>query len=185
MSKAIKQMEMDILKKTFTGVKEYVFLTVSKLDAQQDWALRLALRKKKIRVQMVKNTLARRVFRDLGIPVDNEDYWKGTTWLTWGPESVAELSKEIETAVVKNATLREKVKIKGALAEGLPVPFDQALKMPTRPQAIGTIIAMILGPASQIASQLLGPVSQVASQIESKTKEEKPAETPAPAPASA
>ena len=33
MSKAIKQMEMDALKQRFQGVREYVFLTVNKLDA--------------------------------------------------------------------------------------------------------------------------------------------------------
>ena len=40
MSKAIKQMEMDALKKRFEGVREYVFLSVNKLDAQADWSLR-------------------------------------------------------------------------------------------------------------------------------------------------
>lgn len=177
MSKAIKKLEMDSLKQTFGGVKEYVFLSVNKLNSQQDWALRAALRKKKIRVQMVKNSLARRVFRDLGMPIEQEEYWKGSTWLTWGPESIAELSKEIETTVVKNAQLKDKVNIKGAVTEGLPVPFEQALKMPTRLEALGAIVAAVLGPASQIASQLTAAVSQVASQIDSKTKEEQPAAT--------
>jgi len=179
MSKAIKQMEMDALKQRFQGVREYVFLSVNKLDAQADWSLRQNLRKKKIHVQMVKNTLARRVFRDMGMTIEADGYWAGTTWLAWGPESVAELSKEIETAVVRNAALREKVTIKGAVAEGQPVPFEQALKMPTRAEAIGTIIGMLLNPVSQIIGGLTGPISQVASQIEQKTKEEeKPAEAP-------
>ena len=37
--------------------------------------------------------------------------------------------------------------------------------MPTRLEAIGEIIGMILGPASEIAACLTGPVAQVASQI--------------------
>lgn len=183
MSKAIKQMEMDALKKRFQGVREYVFLSVNKLDAQADWSLRQNLRKKKIHVQMVKNTLARRVFRDLGITFEGDAYWKGTTWLAWGPESVAELSKEIDAAVVRNAALREKVTIKGAVTEGLAVPFDQALKMPTRTEAIGTIVGMLLSPVSQIISGLTGPIAQVASQIESKTKDEPPAAAENPPPA--
>lgn len=181
MSKAIKQMEMTALRQRFEGVQEYVFLTVSKLDAQADWALRRNLRKKKIHVQMVKNTLARRVFRDLGMTIDAEEYWKGTTWLAWGPESVAELSKEIDKEVVRNATLRDKISVKGAVAEGQPVPFDQALKMPTRTEAIGTIVGMLLNPMSQIISAVTGPISQVASQIETRTKEETPAEVPSAA----
>src|SRR5262245_45320501 len=108
MSKAIKQLEMEALKQRFEGVREDVFLSVNKLDATADWAVPRDLRKKKIHVQMVKNTLARRVFRDLGMPIEADGYWTGTTWLAWGPESVAELSKEIDTAVVKNAALKEK-----------------------------------------------------------------------------
>lgn len=181
MSKTIKQMEMTALRQRFEGVKEYVFLTINKLDAQADWSLRKNLRKKNIQVQMVKNTLVRRVFRDMGITIDAEDYWKGNTWLAWGPESVAELSKEIEAQVVRNAALKEKVQIKGAVAEGQPVPFDLALKMPTRTEAIGTVLGMLLSPMSQVISAVTGPISQVASQIDSKTKEETPAESAPPA----
>jgi large subunit ribosomal protein L10 len=185
MSKQIKQMEMDALKQTFEGVREMVLLTVSGLSCTADNQLRANLRKKNIRVQMVKNSLVRRVFGELGIDIPKESpYWAGTTWLAWGPESVAELSQELDRQVLRNAALKDKVKAKGAITEGQPVPFEAALNMPTRPQAIGAIIAAILGPASQIAGALVGPASQIASQVQ-KISERAPAEGGAPAPETA
>ncbi len=182
MSKQIKQMAMDALKQQFQDVRELVLLSVSGLDCQADNALRANLRKKNIHVMMVKNSLARRAFHDLGIAIpEDSPYWKDNTWVAWGPESVAELSQEIDRSVLRDKVLKEKVKAKGAVTEGAPLPFEQALKRPTRAEALGTLVAMIIGPASQIASQLTGPASQVASQIETRTKEAEGAPAPAPA----
>jgi hypothetical protein len=51
-----------------------------------------------------------------------------------------------------------------------------AMKMPTRLEAIGEIVSMIMGPASAIAGCLVGPGGQVASQIATiADKKEEPA----------
>jgi len=70
--------------------------------------------------------------------------------------------------------------VKTALAEGQPVTFAQALAMPTRKEAIGQIVAALLGPAAGIAAALTGPASQVASQIQT-ISEKKPEGEAAPA----
>ncbi len=180
MSKVIKQMEMDALKDTFKDVQDLVFLNITGVDCQSDNKLRLSLRKKNIRLQVVKNSLARQVFDGLGIKVGTEsNYWSGPTVMAWGANSIAELSRtidaEVQDLLKKNPKLKDRVQFKGAITEGQPITFEQAKAMPTRAEALGTIVAMILGPASQIASQLVGPASQVASQIEKKSKEEAPA----------
>jgi large subunit ribosomal protein L10 len=181
MSKQIKQMQTDTLKETFGGVRELVLLSVSGLSSTADNQLRANLRKKNIRLQMVKNSLARRAFAEIGIDIPKESsYWAGTTWMAWGPESVAELSQELERQVLKNKALADKVKVKGAITEGQPVPFETALTMPTRAQALGAVVAAILGPASQIVSQIIGPASQIASQVQT-ISEKAPAEGAAPA----
>ena len=81
MSKQIKQLEMDALKKTFEGVRDMVAFSISKLDCHLNDQIRAGLRKKNIRLQMVKNSLARRVFGDLGIHAQAEAFWAGTTVL--------------------------------------------------------------------------------------------------------
>jgi large subunit ribosomal protein L10 len=160
MSKAIKQMQMDALKSTFNGVRDMVLLNVVGLSATTDNTIRLGLRKKGIRLQVVKNTLARRVFGDMGIQVAKA--WEGSTTVAWGGTSIAELSKEIDAIVRKND---KAMKVKTAVADGQEVAFDIALKMPTRTEAIGRVLMLAMAPASRLVGQILGPAAQVVGQI--------------------
>jgi large subunit ribosomal protein L10 len=182
MSKAIKQMQMDALKETFGGVQDFVVLSISGLNATQENVLRAALRKKKVRLLQVKNSLARIALDGAGVKIPKESpYWAGTTTFAWGAGSVAELSRSIDEQLTnpKTAPLyKDKIKVKGALAEGQLVPFDVAKRMPTREEALASVLSAILGPASQIAGCLTGPAGQVASQIKTiseKKEEEAPA----------
>jgi large subunit ribosomal protein L10 len=186
MSKQIKQMEMDALGQSFQGVRDLVALTITGLDSKADNQVRLNLRKKNIRLQVVKNSLARRVLGGLGVNAEN--IWAGPTTLAWGGTSLAELSRELDEVRRKYEKF---IKPKGAIADGQEVTFEQALKMPTRPEAIGRVVMLALAPASRLLSQILGPASQVAGQIKTlrektegeKAEGEKPAEAPAAPPA--
>jgi large subunit ribosomal protein L10 len=175
MSKKIKQLQMDALGKQFDGVRDLVLLTFSGVDCLTENKMRLELRKKNIRLSMVKNSLARQVFAKMGIKLG--EVWTGATTIAWGGTGIADLSRTLDETFKKNDKVKDKTKIKTAIAEGEEVPFAKALTMPTRHEAIGQLLAAILGPGASIASQLTGPASQVASQI--KTISEKPAEAPA------
>jgi ribosomal protein L10 len=181
MSKLVKQMELDSLSKAFGKVRDFVFLTSSKVDAALDYSFRKTLRDKKIRVQMVKNTLTRKILKDNGI--EATDVWSGTTLLCWGGDSIKSLATTIDTLlkeIDKNPKNKEKIKLKGdrcAIADGQQCTFEAAKTMPTRLEAIGEIVGLILGPASQIAGCLTGPAAQVASQVATiaERKEDAPA----------
>ncbi len=191
MSKVIKQMQMDALKTTFGEVRDLVVLSVKGLTCLADGQLRASLRKKKIRLQVVKNSYTRRVFKELGLNLpDDSPVWKGTTVFAWGASSVSELSRSIETELKdlkKAAQYKDKVTIKGAMADGQPVTFDQALKMPTRQEAIGRVLSLAMSPASNIVGALKGPASGVAGQVKTigEKKEESPAAAAAPETAAA
>ena len=93
MSKVIKQMEMDDLKRTFQSVRDLVVLHIDKLSCQADHALRASLRKKNIRLKMVKNSLTRKVFQDLNIAVpDDSPIWQKSTVLAYGGEERAKVA---------------------------------------------------------------------------------------------
>jgi large subunit ribosomal protein L10 len=171
MSKKIKQMQMDTLKSTFQGVRDLVMMSVIGMGGTPNNQLRLTLRKKNIRMQVVKNSLAKRVFDEMGIPLSG--IWEGTTTLAWGGTSVADLCKELDTLLKKN----DKVKFKGVVADGQQITFEQGLKMPTRAEAIGRVVMLAMAPARRLASQILGPASQVAGQI--KSLKDKPEAAPA------
>src|SRR5262245_13744578 len=126
MSKKIKQMEMAALKDTLKDVRDLVVLSPSGVSCHADNQMRLGLRKKQISLHVVKNSLTQRVFSELGLKVTN--YWTGPTMLAWGAGSLSELSREIDALLKKN----DKIKVKGAISEGLEISFDQAKKMPTK-----------------------------------------------------
>jgi large subunit ribosomal protein L10 len=179
MSKQIKQMEMDALRRTFADVRDLVLLSVVGLNSQADNQLRLGLRKKNIHLHVVKNSLARRVFDEFGMKLDYA--WAQPTMVAWGAGSLAELSRELDALARKN----DKIKVKTAVSEGQPLAFQRALTMPTKAEAIGRVVSLALAPASRLLGQVLAPAGRVAGQI--KTLAEKgPApegEPPAAAPA--
>jgi len=180
MSKLIKQMEMDALKGTLKEVRDLVLVNIVGLNAIDENKVRLGLRKKGIRLHKVKNSLARRVFGELGLTIDKG--WEGSTTLAWGAGSVAELSKEIEGVAKKHEKF---VKVKGAVADGQQIAFDTALKMPTRIEAIGQVLTLALSPARRIAGALLGPAGYVAGQVKQvseKKEEAAPAKEGTPVP---
>jgi large subunit ribosomal protein L10 len=176
MSKQIKQLEMDSLKNTFRDVRDLVALSIDKLNCQVDNQLRASLRKKNIRLQVVKNSLARRVFDELGMKA--ESFWTGTTMLAWGGNSLADLSKELEALRKKNDKI---LKVKGAVSEGQEIGFQEALKMPTRAEAIGRVISLALSPASRLISQILAPAAGVAGQIKTLSERAPAVEPSTPA----
>jgi large subunit ribosomal protein L10 len=160
MSKQIKQLQMSALRQVFQDVRDLVLLSATGIDAQADNQMRQGLRKKNIRLQVVKNSLCRRVFDELGVQL--ADAWTSPTAVAWGGSSVAELSRELEALIKKN----NKIRVKAALAEGQVLTFEQALKMPTRPEALARVVSLALSPAQRVISQVLAPGARVASQID-------------------
>jgi ribosomal protein L10 len=181
MSKKIKELELNALRQTFKGVRDMVLVEPVKLDSATDYELRKKLRDKKIRVKMVKNSLVKKVFTENGVQVDAGS---GPTLLIWGADSVKELSTAVDSLLKelkKDPKAPDKLKIKTAVAEGQPVTMDVAKTLPTRKEAIGTLLAAILGPGSALSGCLVGPANQLAGIL--KAIEEKGKADGAPAPA--
>jgi large subunit ribosomal protein L10 len=168
-------MQMAVLRSTFEKVRDLVVLAPGGVPALNENQLRLTLRKQQVSLMQVKNSLARRVFGELGMKFDQ--VWSGPTVLAWGKDSIAELSKTLDEHLQK-APFKEKLKVKTAIADGTPVTLDQAKKMPTRAEAIATVLGMILAPGAQIAGQIAGPAGQIAGQLQT-ISEKKPEEAPA------
>ncbi|MSR31230.1 MAG: 50S ribosomal protein L10 [Gemmataceae bacterium] len=171
MSKEFKNLEIDAIRRDFLKVRDMVIMEVQGITAQANTGLRSTLRKKNIRLKVVKNAYARKVFLEEGLQIPHDSpIWSGPTMVAWGANSIAELSREIDREL-KNpktrALYKDKVKIKSALADGLPVTFENALKMPTREEAIANIAGLVLAPGGRLASLLLAPGGILAGQVKS------------------
>jgi ribosomal protein L10 len=162
MSKKIKELELNSLRQTMRGVKDMVLLEPLKLDSAADFELRKKLREKQIRVKMVKNSLVRKVFTENGVQVETGS---GPTLLAWGGDSIKTLSNAVDgllKELKKDPKAPDKIKVKTAVADGQPIPMEVAKTLPTRLEAIGEVVAALLGPAASIAAALTGPASQLA-----------------------
>ena len=181
MSKKIKALELDTLRKTFGGVRDYVVLEPLKVDAGSEYEFRKNLRAKKVRVQLVKNTFAKKVFTEMGIAVDK--VWTGPTLLCWGGNNIKDLSTAVDDQVKaskKDPKAPEKFKVKTAIADGEPITMEEAKVRPTREEAIGSVIAALTGPGAGIAAALVGPATQLAGILKA-IEEKKPEGEAAPA----
>ncbi len=158
-SKDIKRMQMEATRETLGGVTDFVLLHMVGEKATSENTLRLDLRKKDIRLFMVKNSLARKVLGDMGIQL--EGVWDKQTTIAWGGDSIAGLSKELE----KTFKGKEHVSFKAAVVEGQQITFDQALKMPTREEAIAHVLGLVMAPASRLSGALRGPAARLSGQL--------------------
>ncbi|MCY2939859.1 MAG: 50S ribosomal protein L10 [Planctomycetota bacterium] len=169
MSKVVKALEIETLRKEFSSVRDLVVLDVERLDCLGNGSLRTSMRKKKINLRMLKNSFARKVFGDLGIAAGSDSaYFSGMTMVAYGASSISELCRELEGELLgakTKALYKDKVKVRGAIADGQSVAFAVALKMPTRLEAISNVAGMVLAPAARLAQLITSPGATVAGQI--------------------
>jgi large subunit ribosomal protein L10 len=147
-----------------------LILDLKDLDASAECGLRRDLRKKSIRLRVLKNSLARRVFTDLGMEGLSK-YLDGPSAVAWGGDGVAELAKEISTQV-KNL---KKPMIKGGAVDGVVVGPDQVediTKLPSREVLIAQVLGLVLGPAREVLALLASPAGTLVGQLEALAEKE-------------
>ncbi len=151
--------------------------------------IRRRLRENGMRMTVVKNTLARRAA--------GEGKLKGFDKLLDGPSAVI-YGQSIAIAKVARLLLDEKknddtIELRGVFFDGEVYVGEDgvktASKLPTREEAIGQLVGLILSPAANLAGAIMGPVGTLAGivkAIEARAKETEanaPAPTPEAAPA--
>jgi ribosomal protein L10 len=95
MSKLVKNMLVDDLRSRLDGVGDVIVVSVGRLDAVKTALLRQTLRKKRIHLQLVKNSLARRA--TAGTPLAPAfSSTEGMLAIAWGAEDVVDLAKELD-----------------------------------------------------------------------------------------
>ncbi|WP_169978134.1 50S ribosomal protein L10 [Tautonia rosea] len=163
MSKYVKELMMDQLRRDLDGTRSVLLLDLGGLDAISETQLRNDLRKKSIRIKVLKNTLAGRIFDELGLG-GLRQYLSGPSVAAWGGEGVAELAKEISAQVKK----LEKPKIKGGAVDGVIISPDQVAditKLPSREELIGRAVALALAPVQRVVSLANAPAAGLAGQL--------------------
>lgn len=168
MSKLIKNMLTDDLKTRLADVGEVIVVSLGKLDAIQTSQLRQTLRKKKINLQMVKNSLARRA--TLGTPLAPAfEQTQGMLAIAWGGEDVVDLAKELDRlSGVKDF---EGFECRGGALDGSRLDaadVKKVAKWPTRAEQLSLLSGQIVGLAATLAAQIVSAGGTLAGQISSR-----------------
>ena len=138
MSKYVKELMMDQLRSDLDGSRSVLILDFKGLDAVAEHQLRRDLRKKSIQVRVLKNTLARRVFTEMGMDGLSK-YLEGPSVAVWGATASPSWPRRSPTQV---KTLK-KPEIKGGAVDGVvdrPDQVEDITKLPSREALIGRVV---------------------------------------------
>jgi large subunit ribosomal protein L10 len=171
MSKIVKDMLVDDLKKKLGNVTDAVVVSLGRLNAQKTSQLRNTLRKKKIHLQMVKNSLARRATLETQIaPAFSQT--EGMLAIAWGGEDVVDLAKELDR--LTSLKEFEGLECRGGALDGAGLnaaDIKRVAKWPTRAEQLSILSGQISGLASTLSGQILAMGGTLAGQISSRIED--------------
>lgn len=176
MSKPVKNMVIEELASSFQGVDSACVVDLTGTDAIATHKLRGVLHQKGIRLQIVKNRLARKAFAD-GPLEPLSKAMAGPCALVTGGASIVDVAKELMRLTKDVPTL----KLKQAIVEGDASLLDveQLSTWKSRNETIGEVAMLIASPGRRVAGCVRGPGGRLAGCV--KAVVEKQEETPAAA----
>jgi len=182
MSKAVKNMLVEDLKGRLGGVGDVIVVSLGRLDAQKTTQLRQQLRKKRIHLQLVKNSLAQRAVADTPLAPAFARA-EGMLAVAWGGEDVVDLAKELDRLTgVKDF---EGFECRGGALDGARLEagdVKRVAKWPTRTEQLSLLSGQISSLAGRLAGQIAAAGGVLAGQIKSRVEDlEKAAGDAAPA----
>ncbi len=172
MSKYVKDLVTDDIKRRIDGVDDALLCNMIGLDANKSVELRKQLREKDINVLVIKNSLARRATQGTQLAAAFENA-QGAMALVWGGEDFVSLVKEI-TTLHKDDEFKE-FEAKGGVMDGEPLTQENVLeisKWPNRAEQLSILMGQILSPGSKLLSQIEAPGANLASQIKQISEKE-------------
>jgi large subunit ribosomal protein L10 len=160
MSKPMKEMMMRDYQSRLEGLDDAMLISIRGVGAIDTTRLRSELAGKNIKITVVRNTLARKVVEGTGLePLAK--LLTGPSALAYGGQSVVEVAREI----VKLIESMPNLELKGAVLDGQLFEGKEGVtelsKFPTREEAIGRIVTLIVSPARKLVAQIQGPGSSL------------------------
>ena len=160
MSKKVKNLLTDELKKRFGDIEGVAVISPRGISASKNHGIRLRLHAQGLRMMVVKNTLAKRATGGTKL-AGFEVLLDGPSAVIYGKASIPAIAKLLLEEKKKD----EKLELRGAFFDGEVYLGDkgieQASKLPTREEAISSIVAAMLGPGSKLVAALKGPGGQL------------------------
>jgi large subunit ribosomal protein L10 len=170
MSKVVKGLVQKEIAKRLADVDGVAVINPRGIDAIKNNLIRRRLRAKGVRMTVVKNTLAKRAVGD-GKLKGFDALLDGPSAVIYGEASIATIAR----LILDEKKNDDKIELRGVFFDGEIYVGDKGMeqvsKLPTREEAIGQVVALILAPGSKLAGTLKGQAGKVAALI--KAIEEK------------
>ena len=165
MSKFVKNLIVDQIKKELSEVQDCVLVNVIGLDAGQSGQLRDRLHEKSINSRVVKKSMAIRATEGTNL-APAFDGVSGSVAVCWGGDDFVSMVKEL-VEFDKDENF-EAFSTCGGVLDGealTPAAVAEISKWPTREEVLATLVGQLLGPGATLAAQLIGPGGTLAAQV--------------------
>jgi large subunit ribosomal protein L10 len=165
MSKKVKNLITRELGDKFKGVDSVAVINPRGINATKNNQIRRKLREQGLRMTVVKNTLAKRAVEDGSKLKGFDKLLDGPSAVIYGQASVATIAR----LILNEKKADEKIELRGIFFDGEIYVGDkgveQVSKLPTREEAIGQIVALILAPGQRLGGIFKGQAGKVAALI--------------------
>ncbi len=165
MSKQVKDLITQDLSGRFKDLDGVAVINPRGITATKNNLIRRRLREKGLRMTVVKNTLAKRAVGDGSKIKGFDKLLEGPSAVIYGKASIAAIAR----ALLDEKKADEKLELRGIFFDGETYVGDkgveQVSKLPTREEAIGQVVALILAPGAELAGTLKGQAGKVAALI--------------------
>ena len=180
MSKKVKNLITRDLGDRLKGIEAVAVINPRGIAATKNNGIRRRLREKGVRMTVVKNTLARRAAGD-GKLKGFDVLLDGPSAIIYGQASIATIARMI----LEEKKTDDKIELRGVFFDGEIYLGDkgveQVSKLPTREEAIGQIVALVLSPGQKLGGIFKGQAGKIAALI--KAVEERAEKSGGSAPA--
>lgn len=168
---AAKQQRVEDLASALKGATTYVFVATRGLTVAQDTEIRAELRKNGVKFEVIKNTVLRRVFAELGFE-GLDEVFKGPTAVGYSDDIIAPAK-----VLAKFSEDFEPMEIKGGIIDGKVASVNEVMALAKVPDPTTL--------QTQVAYSLLFPFTKLAMLVKAvaeKKQEEGGEAAPAAAP---
>jgi large subunit ribosomal protein L10 len=183
MSKQVKNLIQQEFASRLKDVDGVAVINPRGINAIKNNLIRRRLHEKGLRMMVVKNTLARRATQESALK-GFEKLLSGPSAVIYGKQSVPTIARAVMDEKKADDTLELRgVFFDGEVYEGIK-GVEQVSKLPTREEAVGQLVAAILGPGRKLAGALKGPggkLGGILKTIEDRAKDKEGGAAPAPA----
>ena len=145
---AAKQQRVEDLTSELKGATTYVFVATRGLTVAQDTEMRAELRKNGVKFEVIKNTVLRRVFAELGFE-GLDEVFKGPTAVGYSDDIIAPAK-----ILAKYSKDIEPMEIKGGIIDGKVASLDEVMALSQVPDPTTL--------QTQVAYSLLFPFTKLA-----------------------